>query len=70
MNYTEIQVDGIKEKIRQTIDPAKLRSLEQNLGDYPTLRRQIQERRMEIQNTAPSPIRQIPSTQATESSDL
>ena len=50
----ETQSEGIKAKIQRTTDPAKLRSLEQNLKNYPVLRRQIQERQNKIQ-VAPLP---------------
>jgi len=50
----EIQIEGVKAKIQGTTDPAKLKSLEQNLSENPVLRRQIQQRQSEIRN-APDP---------------
>ncbi len=47
-NLLETQAEGVKAKIQKTTDPAKLRSLEQNLKNYPALRRQIQQRQTEI----------------------
>ncbi|MBU1202930.1 hypothetical protein KKH39_02725 [Patescibacteria group bacterium] len=43
-NLIEIQQEGLKEKIQSTTDPVKLRTLEQNLREYPVLRKEIQER--------------------------
>jgi ribosomal protein S17E len=50
-NLLETQSEGIKEKIQRTTDPAKLRSLENNLRNNPVLRRQIQQRQIEVKRT-------------------
>ncbi|MFA6307900.1 MAG: DUF5667 domain-containing protein [Patescibacteria group bacterium] len=49
-NLLEIQTQGIKARIQATTDPAKLRILEQNIEDNPVLKRQIQQRQIEIKN--------------------
>ncbi|MBT4210112.1 MAG: phage tail tape measure protein [Candidatus Komeilibacteria bacterium] len=66
-NLLEIQIEGVKEKVQRTTDPVKLRSLEQNLKNYPVLRRQIQERQIEVRKV-PS-VRPKPSLQATPPPD-
>jgi len=49
----ETQKDGIKARIQATTDPARLRILEQNVSADPVLRRQIQDRKIQI-NSNPS----------------
>lgn len=53
-NLIEIQQEGIKEKIQNTTDPGKLRSLEQNLRNYPVLIKEIQDRQKSML-PAPAP---------------
>lgn len=52
----EIQSQGIKEKIQNTTDPVKLRSLQQNLQNYPVLRRQIQSQQEKINSLLSAPL--------------
>jgi len=46
----EIQNEGIKERIQATTDPVRLRIMEQSLEDNPVLKRQIQQRQIEVRN--------------------
>lgn len=48
----ETQADDIKARIQQVSDPATLRNMEQNLEQYPALKRQIQEQQRKLNTQA------------------